>query len=76
MADTEAEQAIRNAIGDLIREDTPQNSATVPPAAIDRLSGGNVAADASKRIYGAIKDMAARGELIAPPEPWKKWSLP
>jgi hypothetical protein len=75
MADAKAEQAIRNAIGDLIRDDAPRNATTVPPAAIERLSGGKVPTDAPERIYGAIGAMAARGNLIAPAEPWKDWLL-
>lgn len=75
MADTEAEKAIHDAFGDLARIGDPRNSTTVPPVAIDRLGGVTPSGNENDRIYKAIKDMVACGELDAPVEPWKDWSL-
>lgn len=67
MNDTDANNAIRAAMKNLTANNTPLNKITVPPAAIQLMTGH----DAPERVYAEITAMVARQELEAGNEPWQ-----
>ncbi len=73
--DPAAEAAIRDAFANLASAGQPANVTTVPQAAIDELVGTNSPTDEPERIFAAIEEMQARGEVVAPSDPWKDWRL-
>jgi hypothetical protein len=66
--DIEAETAVRTAF----REGAPHNVRTIPDRARRLLDDP---AQGLERVARAIADLARRGALEAPAEPWKDWKL-